>query len=95
MLWFAEGRRRDLPEPHPLPPQFAEEFGKGLQTPSGKLEFVPESLGRNTAGNPERPPLNRYFPSWEGLRNTELAERARPPPAAARRMPAPGRSRRR
>ena len=47
----------------------------GLQTPSGKLEFVPEILKRNTADNPERPPLNRYIPSWEGLRNTELAER--------------------
>jgi trimethylamine-N-oxide reductase (cytochrome c) len=75
MRWFAEGRRKDLPEPHPLPSQFAEEFGMGLQTPSGKLEFVPEILKRNTADNPERPPLNRYFPSWEGLRNTELAGR--------------------
>ena len=53
--------------------QFAEEFGKGLQTPSGKLEFVPEILKRNTADNPDRPPLNRYMPSWEGLRATELA----------------------
>jgi anaerobic selenocysteine-containing dehydrogenase len=75
MRWFAEGRRKDVPEPHPLPSQFAEEFGMGLQTPSGKLEFVPEILRRHTADNPERPPLNRYFPSWEGLRNTELAER--------------------
>jgi trimethylamine-N-oxide reductase (cytochrome c) len=75
MRWFAEGRRKDLPEPHPLPSQFAEEFGMGLQTPSGKLEFVPEILKRNTADNSERPPLNRYFPSWEGPRNTELAER--------------------
>jgi len=47
----------------------------GLQTPSGKLEFVPEILKRNTADNPDRPPLNRYIPSWEGLRNTELAAR--------------------
>ena len=47
----------------------------GLQTPSGKLEFVPEILKRNTADNPDRPPLNRYIPSWEGLHNTELAER--------------------
>ena len=47
----------------------------GLQTPSGKLEFVPEILKRNTADNPERPPLNRYMPSWEGLRAAELVER--------------------
>ena len=46
-----------------------------LQTPSGKLEFVPEILKRNTADNPDRPPLNRYMPSWEGLRATERAER--------------------
>ena len=69
------GRRKDVPEPHPLPSQWAEEFGMGLQTPSGKLEFVPEILKRNTADNPERPPLNRYMPSWEGLRATERAER--------------------
>ncbi|MBV8096658.1 MAG: hypothetical protein JO110_26120 [Acetobacteraceae bacterium] len=75
MRWFAEGRRKDLPEPHPLPSQFAEEFGMGLQTPSGKLEFVPEILKRNTANNPDRPALNRYIPSWEGLRTNELIGR--------------------
>jgi anaerobic selenocysteine-containing dehydrogenase len=74
MRWFAEGRKKDLPEPLPLPSQFAEEFLEGLQTPSGKLEFVPEILKRNTAENPERPPLNRYIPSWEG-RRSDLANR--------------------
>ena len=74
MRWFAEGRRKDVPEPHPLPSQWAEEFGMGLQTPSGKLEFVPEILKRNTADNPDRPPLNRYMPSWEGPRATERAK---------------------
>lgn len=72
MRWFAEGRVKDLPEPFPLPSQWAEEFGKGLQTPSGKLEFVPEILRRHTQDNPERPALNRYIPSWEGLGTTEL-----------------------
>jgi len=75
MRWFYEGRQKDLPEPFPLPSQFAEEFGKGLQTPSGKLEFIPELLKRHTPDNPERPPLNRYIPSWEGLRTTELSGR--------------------
>ncbi len=75
MRWFAEGGRKDLPEPHPLPSQWAEEFGMGLQTPSGKLEFVPEIIKRNTADNPERPPLSRYMPSWEGLRAKERVER--------------------
>jgi molybdopterin guanine dinucleotide-containing S/N-oxide reductase-like protein len=75
MRWFAEGRRKDLPEPAPMPSQYAEEFGMGLQTPSGKLEFVPELFKRHTADNPDRPAVNRYIPSWEGLRNTELAAR--------------------
>ncbi len=75
MRWYAEGRKKDIPEPLPLPSQYAEEFGKGLQTPSGKIEFVPELLKRHTADNPERPAVNRYIPSWEGLRTTELVER--------------------
>jgi trimethylamine-N-oxide reductase (cytochrome c) len=72
--WYAEGRKKDVPEPHPLPSQFAEQFGMGLQTPSGKIEFVPETLKRNCPDSTERPPLNRYIPSWEGLRS-ELAAR--------------------
>lgn len=35
---------------------------------------MPELLKRHTADNPERPPLNRYIPSWEG-RRSELAQR--------------------
>lgn len=73
MRWFAEGRQKDVPEPHPLPSQFAEGFGKGVQTPSGKIEFVPEILRRHTADNPDRPALNRYIPSWEGRGTTTLA----------------------
>lgn len=75
MRWFAEGRNKDLPEPHPLPSQFAEKFGTGLQTPSGKFEFLPELFRRHTSDNPGRQPLNHYIPSWEGMRNTELASR--------------------
>ncbi len=74
MRWFAEGRRKDIPEPLPLPSQYAERFGEGLQTPSGKIEFVPELLKRHTADNPDRPPVNHYIPSWEG-RNSDLAQR--------------------
>ena len=62
MRWFAEGRRKDLPEPHPLPSQFAEEFGMGLQTPSGKLEFVPETAEAAHADNPERPAAQSLHP---------------------------------
>lgn len=70
--WYAEGRRKDVPETMPLPSQYAEEFGKGLETASGKIEFVPESLRRNDPGNPERGPLNCYVSSWEGPATTEL-----------------------
>jgi trimethylamine-N-oxide reductase (cytochrome c) len=73
--WFAEGRSKDIAEPQPLPSQWAKNFGEGLQTPSGKLEFLPENLQRHDPHNPERPVLNRYIPSWEGPRNNALASR--------------------
>lgn len=69
--WFAEGRHKDIAEPQPLPSQWADEFGKGLQTPSGKIEFIPETLKRADPNNPERPVLNRYMSAWEGPRQTE------------------------
>ena len=64
--WFAEGRPKDVPEPHPLPSQFPGEFGMGLQTQSGKIEFDSSSIRRGDPNNPERPSLNRYIPAWEG-----------------------------
>jgi anaerobic selenocysteine-containing dehydrogenase len=75
MRWFAEGRPKDIPEAMPMPSQYAEQFGKGLQTPSGKIEFIPEILRRADPDNAERPPLNRYIPAWEGPRSAALAER--------------------
>lgn len=73
--WFAEDRMKDIAEPQPLPSQWSGEFGKGLQTPSGKLEFLPETLRRSDPDNPERPVLNRYIPAWEGPRTEGLAQR--------------------
>ena len=64
--WFAEGRQKDVPEPHPLPSQFSGDFGMGLQTQSGKIEFDSSSIQRGDPDNPERPSLNRYIPAWEG-----------------------------
>ena len=75
MRWFAEGRPKDVPEAMPLPSQYAEEFGKGLSTPSGKIEFMPEILKRADPNNAERPVLNKYIPAWEGPRNVELAKK--------------------
>ncbi len=75
MSWYAEGRQKESPEPIPLPSQYGEEFGMGLQTQSGKIEFVSSSLQRCDPEYPDRPPLNRYIPSWEGLRTKELVEK--------------------
>lgn len=69
MRWFAEGRKKDVPEPAPLPAEYGDEYLDGLQTQSGKFEFEPSSLKRFDQ-DPERPPVNRYIPSWEG-RQTE------------------------
>ncbi len=71
--WFYEGRKKDVPEPHPLPGDYGEEFLEGLQTQSGKIEFVPESLKK--FDDPERPPLNEYIPSWEGTHTTQLLDK--------------------
>ena len=63
--WFADGAKKNVPEPHPLPGSYGENFREGLQTQSGKIEFESSSLGR--FDDPERPALNRYIPSWEGI----------------------------
>lgn len=71
MRWFAEGRPKDEPEQAPLPSQYSGDFGKGLPTQSGKFEFIPETLKRvDPEGRSQRPPLNRYIPSWEGMHST-------------------------
>ncbi len=67
--WFYEGRPKDVPEPYPLPSEYAGRFRDGLQTPSGKFEFIPETLGR--IDDPGRPPLNRYMPNYEDARRDE------------------------
>ncbi len=71
--WFWENRKKDVPEAHPLPSDYTEEFLKGLQTQSGKLEFECNSLKRFK--DPERPPIVKYEPSWEGPASGELFEK--------------------
>lgn len=63
MRWFAQGRDKDVPEANPLPGQYTDGFLKGLPTQSGKFEFVPASLRRIEALDPERPAVNRYMNS--------------------------------
>jgi trimethylamine-N-oxide reductase (cytochrome c) len=68
--WFWENRKKDVPEAHPLPSDYTEEFQMGLQTQSGKLEFECNSLKRFK--DPERPPIVKYEPSWEGAHSGEM-----------------------
>jgi trimethylamine-N-oxide reductase (cytochrome c) len=74
MRWFAEDRHKDMPEPLPFPAQFGEEMGKGLETQSGKIEFVSNSLARlqEQTHVAERPALNKYIPAWEGPHSKDL-----------------------
>ena len=71
--WFWENRKKDVPEAQPLPSDYARNICAGLQTQSGKLEFECNSLKR--FNDPERPPIVKYEPSWEGPHSGEMFER--------------------
>jgi trimethylamine-N-oxide reductase (cytochrome c) len=73
--YYAEDRPKDTPEVSPLPADYTEQFGRGLQTQSGKLEFVCSSLLRFDPDDPERPVMTQYVPSWEGHHTKELYEK--------------------
>ena len=71
LRWFAEDRKRDTPDWGPAP---GETIGrKGLQTPSGKIEFESATLKFFTEDE-DRPPIPKYIPSWEG-HHSELYEK--------------------
>ena len=70
--WFYEGRKKDLPEPHPLPSEYKEQYLEGMQTPSGKFEFECETLKRFAPDDQERPPVLKYVRSSESVQ-TERA----------------------
>jgi trimethylamine-N-oxide reductase (cytochrome c) len=67
--WFYEGRKKDVPEPMPLPSDYTETYLEGLQTQSSKIEFECESLRRFDADDPERPLIVKYTPAMEGPRD--------------------------
>jgi trimethylamine-N-oxide reductase (cytochrome c) len=73
--WFAEGRKKDIPEPFPLPSDYTEEYLNGLQTQSGKIEFDCSSLKRFDPNDLERPTISKYIPSWEGPHTRDLYEK--------------------
>lgn len=63
--WFAEDRKKDVPEATPVASEYSGEWLKGLQTQSGKFEFVPQTLKRVPLEE-DRPPVNTYKRGWEG-----------------------------
>lgn len=75
LRWFAEGRKKDTPSLAPMPSDYTEKYGMGLQTQSGKFEFVSSSLKRFDPEDPERPIMPKYIPSWEGHHSGELFEK--------------------
>ncbi len=70
--WYAEGRPKDTPELTPLPGDYTDGFRRGIGTQSGKLEFESSSLTRFDPDDPERPPILKYIPAWEGPHATDL-----------------------
>jgi molybdopterin guanine dinucleotide-containing S/N-oxide reductase-like protein len=73
--WFAEDRLKDTPEIAPLPGDYSQQVFRGLQTQTGKLEFVSSSLSRFDPDDPERPVMSKYIPAWEGHRSVELLKK--------------------
>ena len=74
LRWFAESRKRDTPDAGPHP-ESQIEYGMGLQTTSGLIEFDSSSLKKFDPDDPERPPVPHYIQSWEGHHTTELYAR--------------------
>ncbi len=72
--WFYEGRDADVPSEQRTPP--GPPFnGPDLATPSGKVEFVSQTLMAFDPDDEERPPMARYIPSWEGHATAGLVEK--------------------
>ena len=72
---FAEDRPKDTPEIAPLPADYTEKVFQGLQTQTGKIEFVCSSLQRFDPDDPERPVMTKHIPAWEGHHTRELYEK--------------------
>ena len=64
LRWYYEGRTCDTPDS--MNPKRGKENGNELSTYSGKIEFVSQSLLKNTPDDIERPALPQYIESWEG-----------------------------
>ncbi|OGO22150.1 MAG: pyrogallol hydroxytransferase large subunit [Chloroflexi bacterium RBG_16_50_9] len=77
LRWFAEGRKKDTPDPGPVGGviQGLPDKEGTLATQTGKIEFEAQSLQRFDPNDEERPPVPRYIPSWEGHHTRELYEK--------------------
>ena len=73
LRWYYEGRECDTPDP--LNPKKNTSKSKELATYSGKIEFESQSLKAKYPDDPERPPVPRYIPSWEGHETKELTDK--------------------
>jgi anaerobic selenocysteine-containing dehydrogenase len=71
--WFYEGRPNDLYS-ETQAPNNGTDRAHLLATPSGKVEFVAQTLIAFDPNDEERPPMARYIPSWEGHTSRDLAE---------------------
>ena len=86
---FAEDRLKDTPEIAPLPADYTEQIFQGLQTQSGKIEFVCSSLKRfdpddpETAGHDQIHPLLGRAPYEGALRQVSACSSLHPIPATA------------
>jgi trimethylamine-N-oxide reductase (cytochrome c) len=72
--WFYEGRDSDVLSEQRTPPG-PPHNGPNLATPSGKVEFVSQTLMAFDPDDKERPPMARYIPSWEGHATKGLVEK--------------------
>ena len=75
LRWFAENRERDTPDWGPAPNQTV--CMKGLQTTTGKVEFISTSLKRfEEQGfvDEYRPAMHKYVPAWESW-HAEVAKK--------------------
>jgi molybdopterin guanine dinucleotide-containing S/N-oxide reductase-like protein len=72
--WFYEGRPCDL-HSETNNPYIGTERAHLLGTPTGKVEFVSQTLLKFDANDKERPPMPRYIPSWEGYNTKKLTSK--------------------
>lgn len=63
-----------FPEDYVAKPAFRSFYqtGEGLDTPSGKIEFLSQKLQANLPDDKERPPVPHHVPSWEGHTTSSL-----------------------